>query len=239
MILLLMMKGWLKKLSNIIKLENIQKYYKVGKEKFHVLKSLSLEIESGEFVMIMGKSGSGKTTLLNVLGFLDKFDDGDYIFNGENVTNLNENQRSTFRNKNIGFVFQQFNLIETLDVYQNVELPLIYDASLKKSEREKIVKEKLEAVGLLDKIKQPPLQLSGGQQQRIAIARSLVNNPQLIFADEPTGALDSETSEEIMNLLKDLNNQGKTIIMVTHDADLVKYATKVVRLKDGVLSLEV
>ncbi|MBO3446039.1 ABC transporter ATP-binding protein [Clostridium sp. CCUG 7971] len=233
------MKGWLKKLSNIIKLENIQKYYKVGKEKFHVLKSLSLEIESGEFVMIMGKSGSGKTTLLNVLGFLDKFDDGDYIFNGENVTNLNENQRSTFRNKNIGFVFQQFNLIETLDVYQNVELPLIYDASLNKSEREKIVKEKLESVGLLDKIKQPPLQLSGGQQQRIAIARSLVNNPQLIFADEPTGALDSETSEEIMNLLKDLNNQGKTIIMVTHDADLVKYATKVVRLKDGVLSLEV
>lgn len=238
-ILLLMMKGWLKKLSNIIKLENIQKYYKVGKEKFHVLKSLSLDIESGEFVMIMGKSGSGKTTLLNVLGFLDKFDDGDYIFNGENVTNLNENQRSTFRNKNIGFVFQQFNLIETLDVYQNVELPLIYDASLRKSEREKIVKEKLESVGLLDKIKQPPLQLSGGQQQRIAIARSLVNNPQLIFADEPTGALDSETSEEIMNLLKELNNQGKTIIMVTHDADLVKYATKVVRLKDGVLSLEV
>lgn len=233
------MKGWLKKLSNIIKLENIQKYYKVGKEKFHVLKSLNLEIKSGEFVMIMGKSGSGKTTLLNVLGFLDKFDDGNYIFNGENVTNLNENQRSTFRNKNIGFVFQQFNLIETLDVYQNVELPLIYDASLKKSEREEIVKEKLEAVGLLDKIKQPPLQLSGGQQQRIAIARSLVNNPQLIFADEPTGALDSETSEEIMNLLKDLNNQGKTIIMVTHDADLVKYATKVVRLKDGVLSLEV
>ncbi|MEG2788641.1 MAG: ABC transporter ATP-binding protein [Romboutsia sp.] len=226
-------------MSNIIKLENIQKYYKVGKEKFQVLKSLNLDIEAGEFVMIMGKSGSGKTTLLNVLGFLDKFDDGDYIFDGENVTNLNENQRSTFRNKNIGFVFQQFNLIETLNVYQNVELPLIYDASLKKSEREEIVKEKLESVGLLDKIKQPPLQLSGGQQQRIAIARSLVNNPQLIFADEPTGALDSETSEEIMKLLKGLNNQGKTIIMVTHDPDLVKYATKVVRLKDGVLSLEV
>jgi putative ABC transport system ATP-binding protein len=233
------MKGWLRKLSNIIKLENIQKYYKVGKEKFHVLKSLSLDIEAGEFVMIMGKSGSGKTTLLNVLGFLDRFDDGDYIFSGENVTNLNENQRSTFRNKNIGFVFQQFNLIETLNVFQNVELPLIYDASLNKSEREEIVKEKLKSVGLLDKIKQSPLQLSGGQQQRIAIARSLVNNPQLIFADEPTGALDSETSEEIMKLLKDLNNQGKTIIMVTHDADLVKYATKVVRLKDGVLSLEV
>ncbi len=229
----------MKKLSNIIKLENIQKYYKIGKEKFHVLKSLSLSINTGDFVMIMGKSGSGKTTLLNILGFLDKFDDGDYFFSNKNVTNLNENQRSTFRNKNIGFVFQQFNLIETLNVYQNVELPLIYDNSLNKSQRENIVKEKLNAVGLLDKIYQPPLQLSGGQQQRIAIARALVNNPQIIFADEPTGALDSETSEEIMKLLKNLNDQGKTIIMVTHDSDLVKYATKVVRLKDGVLSLEV
>ncbi|MDK2563831.1 ABC transporter ATP-binding protein [Romboutsia sedimentorum] len=232
-------KGLSNKLSNIIKLENIQKYYKVGKEKFHVLKSLDLEIEAGDFVMIMGKSGSGKTTLLNVLGFLDKFDNGDYIFNGENVTNLNENQRSDFRNKNIGFVFQQFNLIETLNIYQNVELPLIYDGSLKKIEREEIIAQKLESVGLIDKIKSFPLQLSGGQQQRIAIARSLVNNPSLIFADEPTGALDSETSKDIMDLLKALNKEGKTIIMVTHDSDLVKYATKVVRLKDGVLSLEV
>ncbi len=232
-------KGLSNKLSNIIKLENIQKYYKVGKEKFHVLKSLDLEIEAGDFVMIMGKSGSGKTTLLNVLGFLDKFDNGDYIFNGENVTNLNENQRSDFRNKNIGFVFQQFNLIETLNIYQNVELPLIYDGSLKKIEREEIISQKLESVGLIDKIKSFPLQLSGGQQQRIAIARALVNNPSLIFADEPTGALDSETSKDIMDLLKALNEEGKTIIMVTHDSDLVKYATKVVRLKDGVLSLEV
>lgn len=226
-------------MSNIIKLENIQKYYKIGKEKFHVLKSLNLDINTGDFVMIMGKSGSGKTTLLNILGFLDKFDEGDYFFNNKNVTNLNENQRSTFRNKNIGFVFQQFNLIETLNVYQNVELPLIYDNTLNKSQREHIIKEKLNAVGLLDKAYQPPLQLSGGQQQRIAIARALVNNPQIIFADEPTGALDSETSEEIMKLLKNLNNQGKTIIMVTHDFDLVKYATKIIRLKDGVLSLEV
>lgn len=226
-------------LRTIIKLENIQKYYKVGKEKFQVLKSLNLNIEAGEFIMIIGKSGSGKTTLLNVLAFLDKFDDGNYIFNNENVTNLNENQRSVFRNKNIGFVFQQFNLIETLNVYQNVELPLIYDGILKKVEREEIVSQKLKDVGLLDKIKSLPLQLSGGQQQRIAIARSLVNNPSLIFADEPTGALDSETSMEIMELLKSLNEQGKTIIMVTHDNDLLKYATKVVKLKDGVLSLEV
>lgn len=226
-------------MSNIIKLKNIQKYYKTDKEKFHVLKSLNLDINTGEFVMIMGKSGSGKTTLLNILGFLDKFDEGDYFFNNKNVTNLNENQRSTFRNKNIGFVFQQFNLIETLNVYQNVELPLIYDNTLNKSQREHIIKEKLNDVGLLDKAYQPPLQLSGGQQQRIAIARALVNNPQIIFADEPTGALDSETSEETMKLLKNLNNQGKTIIMVTHDSDLLKYATKIIRLKDGVLSLEV
>ena len=222
-------------MSSLIKLKDINKYYKVGKEKFHVLKSLNIDIEEGDFVMIMGKSGSGKTTLLNVLAFLDKFDDGSYFFNYENVSNLNENQRSTFRNKHIGFIFQQFNLIETLNVYQNIELPLIYDGKLNKSERENIIKEKLEQVGLLDKIKSMPLQLSGGQQQRIAIARSLVNNPKLIFADEPTGALDSETSYDIMELLKDLNNQGKTIIMVTHDADLIKYATKVIKLKDGVL----
>lgn len=222
-------------MSSLIKLKDINKYYTVGKEKFHVLKSLNINIAEGDFVMIMGKSGSGKTTLLNVLAFLDKFDTGSYFFNYENVSNLNENQRSVFRNKYIGFIFQQFNLIETLNIYQNVELPLIYDGTLNKSERENIVKEKLKQVGLLDKIKSLPLQLSGGQQQRIAIARSLVNNPKLIFADEPTGALDSETSDDIMKLLKDLNNQGKTIIMVTHDADLVKYATKVIRLKDGVL----
>ena len=222
-------------MSSLIKLKDINKYYKVGKEKFHVLKSLNIDIEEGDFVMIMGKSGSGKTTLLNVLAFLDKFDDGSYFFNYENVSNLNENQRSIFRNKHIGFIFQQFNLIETLNIYQNIELPLIYDGKLNKSERENIIKEKLKQVGLLDKIKSMPLQLSGGQQQRVAIARSLVNNPKLIFADEPTGALDSETSTDIMNLLKDFNNQGKTIIMVTHDADLIKYATKVIRLKDGVL----
>ncbi|MCC0648740.1 ABC transporter ATP-binding protein [Clostridioides sp. ZZV15-6598] len=223
----------------LIKLENIQKYYKVGKDELHVLKSLNLEIESGEFVMIMGKSGSGKTTLLNILGFLDVFDEGRYIFDGTDVTNLSENERSVFRNINIGFVFQQFNLIETLNIYQNVELPLIYNKILKKSEREEIVESKLKSVGLLDKIKQKPLQLSGGQQQRVAIARCLANDPQIIFADEPTGALDSETSREIMELLTELNEQGKTIIMVTHDQDLTKYATKVIRLKDGVFTSEV
>lgn len=225
-------------MNSLIKLKDINKYYRVGKENLHVLKSLDIDIKEGDFVIIMGKSGSGKTTLLNILAFLDKFDYGSYYFNYENVSNLNENQRSIFRNKYIGFVFQQFNLIETLNVYQNVELPLIYDGKLNKLERENIVKEKLNQVDLLDKIKSFPLQLSGGQQQRIAIARSLVNNPKIIFADEPTGALDSETSGEIMKLLKELNNQGKTIIMVTHDADLLNYATKVIRLKDGMLYKE-
>ncbi len=177
--------------------------------------------------------------LLYILGFLDVFDEGRYIFDGTDVTNLSENERSVFRNINIGFVFQQFNLIETLNVYQNVELPLIYNKALKKSEREEIVEDKLKSVGLLDKLKQKPLQLSGGQQQRVAIARCLANDPQIIFADEPTGALDSETSKEIMELLTKLNEQGKTIIMVTHDQDLTKYATKVIRLKDGVFTSEV
>ncbi|SCH75682.1 ABC transporter ATP-binding protein [Romboutsia sp. 1001713B170207_170306_H8] len=226
-------------MSSLIKLQNIKKYYKVGKEKVQILKSLDLSIQKGEFVMIMGKSGSGKTTLLNILGFLDKFDEGDYLFNNENVSKLNENQRSVFRNKNIGFIFQQFNLIDSLNIYQNVELPLIYNKSNKKENRN-IVEKCLSDVGLLEKINQFPKQLSGGQQQRIAIARALVNDPQIIFADEPTGALDSETSKEIMELLRELNYNGKTIIMVTHDQDLTKYATKVITLKDGAFtSLEV
>lgn len=220
-------------MSNIIQLKNIEKYYPMGREKLHVLKSINLEIKSGDFVIIMGKSGSGKTTLLNLLGFLDRFDEGEYLFKCENITNLKENQRSEFRNSNIGFVFQQFNLIETINIYKNVEIPMIYNNKYTKEEKEKIIKEKLEVVGLLDKIYSKPNQLSGGQQQRITVARALVNDPEIIFADEPTGALDSDTSYEIMELLKELNNKGKTIIMVTHDPDLVSYATKVVRLKDG------
>lgn len=225
-------------MTSLINLDNIQKYYTVGKDKLHVLKSINIDIQKGEFIMIMGKSGSGKTTLLNILGFLDKFDEGKYYFNNEDVTNLTENQRSVFRNKHIGFVFQQFNLIETLNIYQNVEIPLIYSGKLDKKKRTDIVREKLELVGLADKENQKPLQLSGGQQQRVAIARALVNDPELIFADEPTGALDSETATSIMEMLKLLNDQGKTIIMVTHDSDMIKYATRVIRLKDGVFNPE-
>ncbi|GAA0105116.1 ABC transporter ATP-binding protein [Paraclostridium sordellii] len=222
-------------MSKVIELKNLQKRYKVGKERLHVLKSINLTINQGEFVMIMGKSGSGKTTLLNILGFLDKFDDGSYFFEYKNVTNLNENKRSEFRNTNIGFVFQQFNLVETLNVFQNVELPMIYNSKFSKKERKERVEKNLKVVGLLDKVKQKPLQLSGGQQQRVAIARALVNDPQIIFADEPTGALDSETGIEIMNLLKSLNDSGKTVIMVTHDPDLTHYATKLINLKDGAI----
>ncbi|CEH33350.1 ABC transporter ATP-binding protein [Romboutsia lituseburensis] len=221
--------------NNIIELRNMQKYYPVGKDKLHVLKSINLEIKKGDFVMIMGKSGSGKTTLLNILGFLDRFSEGQYIFKGNDVTNLSEKERSKFRNTNIGFVFQQFNLIQNLNIYKNVELPMIYNNKYSKEEKDKKIKHNLDLVDLSDKINQKPLELSGGQQQRITIARALVNEPDIIFADEPTGALDTETSKDIMDLLKKLNNDGKTIIMVTHDPELLNYATKVVRLKDGVV----
>ncbi|MBP3930763.1 MAG: ABC transporter ATP-binding protein [Peptostreptococcaceae bacterium] len=229
----------MKALSKIVELKNINKFYKVGKEKAHILKSINLNIKKGEFVMIMGKSGSGKTTLLNILGFLDKFDEGEYIFNNQDVTRLNESERSNFRNLNIGFIFQQFNLINTLNIYQNVELPMIYNNKYSKQEKKEQIENNLSIVGLLDKIKQKPVQLSGGQQQRVAIARALVNDPEIIFADEPTGSLDSDTGIEIMELLKELNKQGKTIIMVTHDEDLTKYASKVIKLKDGLIMEEV
>ncbi len=226
-------------MSNLIELRNIQKYYDVGKDKLHVLKSVNLEIKKGDFVVIMGKSGGGKSTLLNVLGLLDGFDEGEYIFNGKNVTHLTEVERSHFRNRNIGFIFQQFHLISTLTIGQNIELPLQYANRLGKRDRLARVKQTLKMVDLLDKINQYPHELSGGQQQRISISRALVNEPQLIFADEPTGALDTNTSNEIMTILNDLNKAGKTIVMVTHDPDLVKYASKVIYLRDGVFKEEV
>ena len=226
-------------MSNLIELRNIQKYYDVGKDKLHVLKSVNLNIETGDFVVIMGKSGGGKSTLLNVLGLLDRFEEGEYIFDGKDVTHLTEVERSHFRNRNIGLIFQQFHLIGTLTIGQNIELPLQYDNRLGKKERLERVKHQLQMVGLLEKINQYPHELSGGQQQRISIARALINEPQLIFADEPTGALDTNTSNEIMNILYNLNQAGKTIVMVTHDPDLVKYASKVIYLRDGVFKEEV
>ncbi|WP_073003893.1 ATP-binding cassette domain-containing protein [Clostridium amylolyticum] len=225
-------------MNKVIELKNVNKYYKLKNDMLHALKDINLTINQGEFVMIMGKSGSGKTTLLNLLGFLDRFEKGNYIFNGKDVTNLNENQRSELRNSYMGFTFQQFHLIDSLTIGKNVELPLLYREKngMSRKERAKRVEKYLDTVGLLDKKKRSPSELSGGQQQRVAIARALINDPYVIFADEPTGALDSETGIDIMNILKRLNEEKKTILMVTHDEDLIKYASKVIHLKDGLIT---
>ncbi|SHH98827.1 putative ABC transport system ATP-binding protein [Clostridium collagenovorans DSM 3089] len=223
-------------MSKLIELKNIEKFYKLRDEKLHALKSINLTINQGDFLMIMGKSGSGKTTLLNILGLLDSFDGGIYNFNGEDLINLYEDKKSELRNKYMGFIFQQFHLIESLSIGGNVELPLLYAGNIPVAERRERVDKYLDLVGLLNKKNVKPTELSGGQQQRIAIARALINNPYVIFADEPTGALDSETGEEIMNILKRMNEENKTIVMVTHDADLVRYANKVIYIKDGVIT---
>lgn len=217
----------------LIQMQAINKYFPVGKEKLQVLKSLDLTINEGEFIMIMGKSGSGKTTLMNIIGFLDRVSDGNYLFKGEDVSKLSENQKSEFRNEYLGFIFQQFFLINSLNVSQNVQLPCVYEGKKSNEEKRKIAEKYLELVGLGAKTRAKVNELSGGQQQRVAIARSLVNDPLLIMADEPTGALDSETGIEIMELLTELNQQGKTIVMVTHDSDMKKYATRVIHMKDG------
>lgn len=222
-------------MSSLIELKDISKYYSLNKDKLHVLKSLNMKIEQGEFLMIMGKSGSGKTTLMNSLGFLDRFNEGVYLFNNEEVTNIDENKKSELRNKYMGFIFQQFHLIDSLTIGKNVELPLLYKGGVSKKVRDELVLKYLTLVGLEEKINRYPKELSGGQQQRVAIARALINDPYVIFADEPTGALDSETGIQIMNLLKELNKKGKTIIMVTHDGDLTSYATRVIKIKDGVI----
>lgn len=223
-------------MNKLIELKNIEKFYKLRDEKLHALKSINLTINQGDFLMIMGKSGSGKTTLLNILGLLDSFDSGIYNFNGEDLINLYEDKKSELRNKYMGFIFQQFHLIESLSIGGNVELPLLYAGNIPVAERRERVDKYLDLVGLLNKKNVKPTELSGGQQQRIAIARALINNPYVIFADEPTGALDSETGEEIMNILKRMNEENKTIVMVTHDEDLVRYANKVIHIKDGVIT---
>lgn len=217
----------------LIVMKNINKYYPVGKEQLHVLKNLNLTIQRGEFLMIMGKSGSGKTTLMNIIGFLDQVSDGQYYFDGKDVSKLNENQKSELRNAYLGFIFQQFFLIQSLNVRQNVELPMVYGGKIKESLRQEKAQTYLDLVGLKEKTTVKTTELSGGQQQRVAIARALVNDPLLIMADEPTGALDSETSSDIMDILTKLNQEGKTIVMVTHDTDITKYATRVIYMKDG------
>lgn len=219
----------------MIKLEHIHKYYKVGDEQLHVLNDVTVRIAQGEFVGIMGPSGSGKSTLINILGFLDSKYEGKYSFNDESVSNLSDNQISKVRNSTVGFVFQDFNLIEQATVEENVRLPLLYRGLTPRQTQAK-VKQALEKVGLGDKLEKYPRHLSGGQKQRVAIARALVNCPKFIIADEPTGALDSKTSASIMDILYRLNHEdGVTIVMVTHDPTLTKYCSRVIHVIDGVI----
>lgn len=217
----------------MIKLKSISKNYEISGEKITALDNIDLEIKEGEFVSIIGKSGSGKSTMLNVMSMLDGWDEGEYILDGENVSNLKGNQVAKIRNKKMGFVYQNFNLLPKLSAVENVALPLMYSGD-NKIDYMKKAKEYLELVGLGDKVDNKPTQLSGGQQQRVAIARALVNNPKILFADEPTGALDSRTSEDIVNLIKKIwKEQGITVIMVTHDDALAKEANRVIRVADG------
>lgn len=217
----------------MIKLENICKTYELSGEKISALDNINLEIKEGEFVSIIGKSGSGKSTMLNVLGMLDDWDSGEYILDGVKTSDLKGNEVAKIRNQKMGFVYQNFNLLPKLTAVENVALPLMYS---KKSNKDniKLAKEYLELVGLSDKIHNKPTQLSGGQQQRVAIARALVNKPKILFADEPTGALDSKTSKDIMSLIQRVwKEQGITIIMVTHDDSLANQANRIIRVSDG------
>lgn len=216
----------------VIKARDLLKTYNVGDEKITVLKKVSLDIKHGEFVSIIGPSGSGKSTFMNIIGCLDLADEGDYILDGKSITSLREDELSAVRNKTIGFIFQDFNLLSKLSALENVELPLIYQGKTKK-ERRYIALECLKKVGLQDKMKNRPNQLSGGQQQRVAIARALATNPRIILADEPTGALDSKTSKEILEILEGLNKEGKTIVMITHDMDIARKAKRIIKIKDG------
>ena len=218
----------------VIKTNDITKKYIMGEETIHAIKSVSIEIKKGEYVAFMGPSGSGKSTLMNIVGCLDTPTSGTYILNGNDVSDMNENELAEIRNKEIGFVFQTFNLLPRASALENVALPLIY-AGLGKSERTEIALASLEGVGLADRAKHKPNELSGGQRQRVAIARALVNNPSILLADEPTGNLDSKTSYGIMELFEELHSKGNTIIMVTHEEDIATYAHRIVRLKDGLI----
>ncbi|MED4284767.1 ABC transporter ATP-binding protein [Priestia megaterium] len=219
----------------LISLEKINKQYAVGDEVVKALNEVSLEIEKGEFLAIVGPSGSGKSTLMNILGCLDIPTSGKYVLDGITIEKAKENELSTIRNEKIGFIFQNFNLLTKLTAIENVELPLIY-RGVKQTERRKVATESLEKVGLGERVHHLPTKLSGGQQQRVAIARALAGNPPILLCDEPTGALDSVTSKAILELLKELNKQGHTIIIITHDLEVASQAKRVVQIKDGKLA---
>jgi putative ABC transport system ATP-binding protein len=216
----------------IIKIDNLNKIYDTGAIQVHALKSINLEIAPKEYVAVMGTSGSGKSTLMNIMGCLDRLTDGKYILDGEDVSSLDDNQLAAIRNKKIGFVFQAFNLLPRLSALANVELPMIY-AGMSAAERDKRAKNALERVGLADRMHHRPNELSGGQKQRVAIARALVNSPALLLADEPTGNLDTKSSEEIMGIFQNLNDEGVTVVMVTHEPDIAAHTKRAVVFRDG------
>ncbi|MTI40539.1 ABC transporter ATP-binding protein [Fulvivirga lutimaris] len=224
-------------MGRIIETSEIAKIYKMGNQTVEALKSVSINIDQGEYVAFMGPSGSGKSTLMNIIGCLDTPTSGSYILNNNNVSELSENELAVIRNKEIGFVFQTFNLLPRASALENVALPLIY-AGYGKSERDEIAMQALENVGLAQRSDHKPNELSGGQRQRVAIARALVNNPSIILADEPTGNLDSKTSYDIMDLFQQLHDGGNTIIMVTHEDDIAHYAHRIIRLRDGLVETD-
>jgi putative ABC transport system ATP-binding protein len=224
--------------NTIIEIRSLKKDYHVGEVTVHALRGVDLKIHPGEFVAIMGASGSGKSTMLNILGCLDKPTSGDYLLDGIDVNTMNRDSLARLRNNKLGFVFQSYNLLARTTALENVELPLFYNSKVKARERREAALDALEAVGLSGRIHHMPNQLSGGQQQRVAIARSLVNNPVLILADEPTGNLDTRTSFEIMELFQNLNDKGRTIVFVTHEPDIAKFATRNVIFRDGKIQRE-
>jgi len=221
-------------MSKLIQIEQLKKTYHVGKVNVEALRGVSFEINTGEFVSIMGPSGSGKSTLMHIIGCLDYPTGGKYFLSGQDVSKLNDNQLALFRNQKIGFVFQQFNLLPKTTILRNVELPLTYNDTHSKNKK-RLAAQALEEVGLGNRLNHRPNEISGGEKQRVAIARALVNRPSIILADEPTGNLDSKTGQDIMKMIDKLHDKGNTIILVTHEAEIARYARRVIHLKDGLI----